>query len=262
MRIIRFFRIAPIIILGFTTLFFNSSIASQQEAYGSGLSTSTILDLNDLKTNPNNYDWFDFRPNLKKLILSGAADTEHVSILWYTISNGSVGLHYHSMTESVYAIDGQQTDGKGTYPTGTVYFNPLGSGHEIWDSSGFFILAYASPPDFVNTDLIEEYQPVRIDIADPDLENLYPFKRKKRGVWVYDLPLDKKGGMNSEIIKSTSTKSYKYKGNYLLVIRGSCNIDGTNFGKDMLIVATTVELQTYRVTATENYSCLAMGVSF
>ncbi len=77
------------------------------------LKTSTILDLNDLKKNPGNYTWFDFRPNLKKLILSGDANTEHVSILWYTVANGSVGLHYHAKTESVYVIDGTQTDGKG-----------------------------------------------------------------------------------------------------------------------------------------------------
>src|SRR4051812_1799542 len=63
------------------------------------LAASTILDLNDLKKNPANYTWFDFRPNVKKLILSGDANSEHVSILWYTVANGSVGLHYHAKTE-------------------------------------------------------------------------------------------------------------------------------------------------------------------
>ncbi|HTV22992.1 MAG TPA: cupin domain-containing protein, partial [Polyangiaceae bacterium] len=95
----------------------------------------TVLDLVDVKSNPENYEWFDFRPNVKKLILSGAAETEHVAILWYTVVDGSVGLHLHSKTESVYVIDGTQTDAKGVYPTGTVYFNPPGSGHAISDSS-------------------------------------------------------------------------------------------------------------------------------
>ena len=86
------------------------------------LGTSTVLDLNDLKKNPANHAWFDFRPNVKKLILAGDANSEHVSILWYTVANGSVGLHYHAKTESVYVIDGTQTDGKGTYPTASLYF--------------------------------------------------------------------------------------------------------------------------------------------
>ena len=96
-----------------------------------GLSTETVLDLNDVKTNPAPYDWFDFKPNVKKLILAGAPETQHVAILWYTITEGAVALHYHAKTESVFVIDGTQTDAKGVYPTGTVYFNPPGSGHEI-----------------------------------------------------------------------------------------------------------------------------------
>ena len=52
---------------------------------GPGLMTSTLLDLKDVKANPTAYEWFDFRPNVKKLILAGAAETEHVAILWYTV---------------------------------------------------------------------------------------------------------------------------------------------------------------------------------
>ncbi|MGF1481013.1 MAG: hypothetical protein ACFB4I_16270 [Cyanophyceae cyanobacterium] len=107
--------------------------------------------MDDLTTNPNNYDFFTFRPNLKKLILAGAAETEHISILWYTVLNGSIERHYHAMTKSVYT-------------------NSPGSGHEISESTGFFILAYASPPDFANTNLIEEYNPVHIDTTAPNLD--------------------------------------------------------------------------------------------
>ena len=128
----------------------------------SALSKSNIIDLKELIANPKKYDFFTFRPNLEKLILSGVADSKHISILWYTIPNGSVGLHYHSMTESVYTIDGTQTDAKGVYPTGSLYFNPPESGHKITNSTGFFILAYASPPDFSNTDKIKPYTPVQM----------------------------------------------------------------------------------------------------
>lgn len=234
---------------------------AQAESY-SGLSNSTVVDLNDLTANPSNYDFFNFRPNLEKLILAGAADTEHISILWYTIPDGSVGLHYHSMTESVYAIDGTQTDAKGVYPTGSLYFNPPGSGHEITNSTGFFVLAYASPPDFANTDLIEEYTPVQINTADPELETAYPFEEMQDGISVYDVPLDPEGGMSSQFISSTSPETYDYVGNYLLVLRGTCSIDGTSFSEKMLVVATTTETQLYEVSAPEDSSCLALGLSF
>jgi hypothetical protein len=228
----------------------------------SALTKSTIVDLKELTADPKKYDFFTFRPNLEKLILSGEPDTQHISILWYTIPNGSVGLHYHSMTESVYTIDGSQTDAKGVYPTGSLYFNPPESGHKVTNSTGFFILAYASPPDFSNTDKIKPYTPVQINTADPDLEKKYPFTYSQAGVKVYDVPLDPKGGMSSKIIKSTSLLRYDYIGNYVLVLKGNCNINGRTFGKDMLVVAKKIETQAYSLSATANDSCLALGVSF
>lgn len=237
-----------------------SAIALQ--AKYSALSNSTIIDLKSLTANPKKYNFFTFRPNLEKLILSGEANTQHISILWYTIPNGSVGLHYHSMTESVYTISGSQTDAKGVYPTGSLYFNPPESGHKISNSTGFFILAYASPPDFKNIDKIKPYTPIQINTLDPDLEKTYGFTNPKSGVKVYNIPLDPKGGMSSQIIKSTSLTSYGYSGNYLLVLKGSCNIDGRIFKKDMLIVAKTIKTESYKLSATKDQSCLALGLSF
>jgi hypothetical protein len=237
------------------------SAIALQEKY-SALSNSTIIDLKALTANPKKYNFFTFRPNLEKLILSGEANTQHISILWYTIPNGSVGLHYHSMTESVYTISGSQTDAKGVYPTGSLYFNPPESGHKISNSTGFFILAYASPPDFKNIDKIKPYTPIQINTLDPDLEKTYGFTNPKSGVKVYNIPLDPKGGMSSQIIKSTSLTSYGYSGNYLLVLKGSCNIDGRIFKKDMLIVAKTIKTESYKLSATKDQSCLALGLSF
>lgn len=238
--------------------------ASAGDGAGSSaaLKASTILDLDDLKKNPGNYKWFDFRPNLKKLILSGDADTEHVSILWYTVTNGSVGLHYHAKTESVYVIDGTQTDAKGTYSTGTLYFNPPGSGHAIKDSSGFFILAYASPPDFANTAFIGEYRPVQVDTASADIERKYAFEETPGGARLHRFALDPKGGMSSELIHVPASGSHAYRGNYLLTLKGSCEIAGRSFARGMLVVATTIQPQDYVVRSSQGASCLALGVSF
>jgi ChrR Cupin-like domain len=226
------------------------------------LTASTVLDLSDVKQNPTDYEFGDFKPNVQKLILAGAADTEHVAILWYTVKDGGVGLHYHAKTESVYVIDGTQTDAKGVYPTGSVYFNPPGSGHQITDSSGFFLLAYAAPPDFADTDLIGEYTPIRIDTDGDDLTSEYPFEEAKKGVRTFAPALDSAGGMTAELFEITSAKAYDYTGNYVLVVKGSCGIDGVTLGEDMVVVSKTIEPQPYKVTASKNSSCLAMGVSF
>jgi hypothetical protein len=231
-------------------------------ADGQVLSSSTVLDLSDLEANPSSSEWFDFKPNVKKLILAGVPETEHVAILWYTIADGGVGLHYHSKTESVYVIDGTQTDAKGVYPTGTVYFNPPGSGHEITHSTGFFVLAYAAPPDFANTNLIGEYTPVRIDTGAADLTSLYPFEQSKAGVRVFTVPVDSVGGMTAAFVEITSSDDYVYSGNYLLVLKGSCDIEGVTVAKDWIVVGKTVVPRPYKVAATNGSSCLAMGVSF
>src|SRR5688572_26800748 len=194
-----------------------------------GLGDKTVLDLNAVKTSPEGYDWFDFRPNVQKLILAGDEATEHIAILWYTVTDGMVGLHYHSKTESVYVIDGTQTDAKGVYPTGTLYFNPPGSGHQISNSSGFFILAYASPPDFASTDLIQDYTPVRIETRAPELKTSFPFELKSAGTQTFGIPIDAAGGMSGELIEISAAGTYEYTGNYVLVIEGSCTIEGSSF---------------------------------
>lgn len=223
---------------------------------------STVLNLADVKQNPKNYSWFEFKPNLNKLILAGAADTRHVSLLWYTIPTGSVGLHYHAMTESVYVIDGTQTDAKGTYPTGSLYFNPPGSGHAIKDSSGFFLLAYTSPPDFSKTALIGEYTPVVVNTGSPQLERDYAFTKTADGAKLHRFPLDPKGGMTSELIRVEDAASHTYSGNYLLPLSGSCKIEGQDFTPGMLIVAKTVQPQSWVVRASKGAVCMTLGVSF
>ena len=226
------------------------------------LSTSTVLSVDDVAAMPEPYAWFDFRPNVKKLILAGAAETQHIAILWYTVIDGGVALHYHSKTESVYVIDGTQTDAKGVYGDGTVYFNPPGSGHQITDSSGFFLLAYAAPPDFASTNLIEAYTPVRIDTNDATLTTRYSFEQLASGIQAYAVPLAAQGGLAAKLIETTSTDAVAFTGNYLLVLKGSCDIEGETMAKGMLVVANGIEPQPYQVTATAGATCLAMGVSF
>jgi hypothetical protein len=226
-------------------------------------STKTALDLRDVVQNPKQYSWFNFKPNLEKLILAGAPETEHIALLWYTVPDGKVGLHYHSKTESVYVVSGTQTDAKGVYPTGTVYFNPPGSGHQIKDSTGFFILAYASPPDFKSTEAIGEYEPVKIDTNAKDFLGAHAFVDAVPGVKTFVVPLEATGGMTSTFAALEGAgASFAYDGNYVLVLRGKCNVDGQVLAEQSLVVTKAIETERFLLASEGSDSCLAMGISF
>ena len=241
-----------------------ASANSPRETTSAGTPTAQIvLQLGDVTANPSHYEWLDFRPNVRKLILAGAPETEHVAILWYTVPDGRVGLHRHAKTESVYVIDGSQTDGKGVYPKGTVYFNPPGSGHEITNSSGFFLLAYAAPPDFQRTAAIEPYTPVRVDTADPQLMGAPDGLPTGASTRTVDIPLESTGGLSGRFIQVTSTDTpYEYLGNYVLVLRGSCQVSGVPLGAQALVVAKSVQPEPFQVVAAAGSTCLTLGVSF
>ncbi|MEO0409191.1 MAG: cupin domain-containing protein, partial [Cyanobacteria bacterium P01_A01_bin.135] len=173
-----------------------------------------------------------------------------------------IGLHYHAMTEAVYVIEGQQRDEKGCYPTGSLYFNPPGSGHAISESRGFFLLAYAAPPDFANTERIRSYRPVQFNAAILRDELSHPFEAVRAGVKIYCVPLQSGGGMGGQLIKSASPEHYHYTGHCLLVLEGICRINGTTFRAGMLAVAASTESQTYAISAGDDSACLLLGLAF
>jgi hypothetical protein len=112
--------------------------------------------------------------------------------------------------------------------------------------------------------MIGEYTPVRIDTDADDLTTENPFEEVTKGVRTFAPSLDGMGGMSAEFIEiaSSKTKAYEYAGNYLVVVKGSCDIEGMTLGEDMVVVSKTIEPQSYKVTASKGGSCLAMGVSF
>ena len=132
----------------------------------------------------------------------------------------------------------------------------------ISESSGFFVLAYASPPDFASTDQIGEYTPVIIDTTAEDMMTAYAFEEKASGVAVYSPPLDGTGGLKAELMQLTTSEPYTFEGNYLLVLDGACDIEGKSFTEDTLIVAKDVIPQAYEVAASDEEACFALGVSF
>ena len=68
--------------------------------------------------------------------------------------------------------------------------------------------------------------------------------------------------MTAKLIESTSPVTYAFEGNYLLVLKGSCDIEGVTLAAGSLVVADEIEPQPYDISATASNTCLAMGVSF
>ena len=66
----------------------------------------------------------------------------------------------------------------------------------------------------------------------------------------------------SQLIETSSATPLTYQGNYLLVLKGSCDIEGVTLGQGMLVVAKALEPQPYAVSASTDSTCLALGVSF
>ena len=174
------------------------------------------------------------------------------------------------------AISGSQADFKGVYPTGSMYFNPPGSGHSVWNSTGFFLLTYAAPPDFVNTDLIDEtYTPVIINTSDEEdggniTETTTTMENKENVPYtMYEIPLDPLGGMSAAFYEipdgSSPLLPVTYEGHFVLVLRGSCVIGPAEeiFGEQMLIVAKQVQSkETFVITNEDGNDCMVMGVAF
>lgn len=222
------------------------------------LNDTTIIPLASMRKDAASFAWFQFKPGVRKLILSGAPDSRHVSVLWYGYEGepGAVPMHYHEKTESIFVIDGAQSDAKGKYPKGSFYFNPPTSGHQISDSAGLFLLSYAAPPDFKRTDEIKPYENL---VIGTDYAKL-PFATCDDGSLCYALPLAESGGMLGRFVKPQAS-GVALSANLLIVLSGSCAIEGQVMAADTLLVHKTTEPAAYRTGAADQ-DCLLYTMAF
>ncbi len=110
--------------------------------------------------------------------------------------------------------------------------------------------------------MIGEYEPVRIDTTSAKLESELTFEKGPGGVRLHRLALDPRGGMSAELIHIAASANYTYRGNYLLTLKGDCEIEGRHLRQGTLMVATTIEPQSYVVRPGKGAACFALGVSF
>jgi hypothetical protein len=167
-----------------------------------------------------------------------------------------VPLHYHAKTESIFVIEGTQTDGKGTYGKGSFYFNPPGSGHDISDSAGLFLLSYAAPPDFKRTSEIAAYENV---VVSADYAKL-PLASCDDGTRCYQPPLAKEGGLRTRFVRPRASP-VTLSANILVILQGACVVAGQPLQADTLVVRKSTEPGPYRVAASSE-ACLLVEMAF
>lgn len=222
------------------------------------LTEATVIALADLRRNTAGYDWFQFKPGVKKLLLSGTPDSRHVSVLWYddAAEPGAVPLHHHHKTESIFVIDGAQSDPKGRYEAGSFYFNPPGSAHHVFESAGLFLLSYAAPPDFSAPPASGPYDHV---VVGADYERLAFSPGPDRSL-SHPLPVCGGGGMTSRFVKPHA-EGVVLTANVLLLLRGSCDIAGEALAADTLLVTRRTDPAAYAVTS-PSHDCLLFELAF
>jgi len=62
-----------------------------------------------------------------------------VALLRYA-PGASVPRHLHTGLETIFVLDGEQSDERGDYPTGSLVLNPEGSTHYVWSKTGCVVL--------------------------------------------------------------------------------------------------------------------------
>jgi anti-sigma factor ChrR (cupin superfamily) len=72
-----------------------------------------------------------------------------VAMLRYA-PGASVPMHRHLGLETILVLTGSQSDDSGTYPAGSLMFNPAGSSHRVWSDPGCVVLIqWEKPVEFV-----------------------------------------------------------------------------------------------------------------
>lgn len=78
-----------------------------------------------------------FRDGVEILPIRSGAPA--VALLRYA-PGARVPEHEHTGLETIYVLEGSQSDERGTYPAGALVLNPEGSRHTVWSGPGCVVL--------------------------------------------------------------------------------------------------------------------------
>ena len=79
---------------------------------------------------------------------------------------------------------------------------------------------------------------------------------------MYTPELAANGGMAARVIELSTGASYDYTGNYVLVLDGSCNVQGQTREAALLVVTNEIAAQPFALAANGSGKCLLLAVSF
>ena len=126
-------------------------------------------------------------------------------------------------------------------------------------SSGFFVLAYAAPPDFANTSLITSTRQFESTRAPPISRPPILSWRAKRASVSSARPSTAPAGCGK--VRGIASAESPCIGDSLLVLKGSCDIEGVTIAKDKLVVGKVVTPRSCEIAASTGSTCLAIGGS-
>lgn len=91
----------------------------------------------------HNLDFQPFREGVE--IYNLMAGEPAVALLRYA-PGASVPHHRHIGLETIYVLDGCQSDERGDYDRGSIVLNPPGSSHSVWSRDGCVVLIQWDQP--------------------------------------------------------------------------------------------------------------------
>lgn len=81
-----------------------------------------------------------FRPFREGVEILPICEGEPAVALLRYAPGSSVPEHRHTGLETIYVLEGAQSDERGTYGVGTLVLNPEGSRHSVWSEEGCVVL--------------------------------------------------------------------------------------------------------------------------
>ena len=101
------------------------------------------LDPDELAKRPG---YEPLRPGIDILYLYRDGEAGSSCALLRYQPGAEVPAHVHQGFEHVYVLAGEQSDDRGSYPTGSFVINPPGTQHRVWSKSGCLVLIVWNQP--------------------------------------------------------------------------------------------------------------------
>jgi anti-sigma factor ChrR (cupin superfamily) len=94
----------------------------------------------------SDFPWTPFRPGIDIHRVYGDDSGGSSAALLRYAPGAAIPPHVHHGYEHIYVLDGEQSDERGVYGTGTFIVNPPGSHHSVSSAAGCVVLVVREKP--------------------------------------------------------------------------------------------------------------------